>query len=334
MPEALLSIERVSKDFPVRAPGRKRGRLSAVHDVSLELFRGETLGIVGESGSGKSTLARMLVQLLSITSGEVRFDGIRLTNADRHQRLELRRRIQMIFQDPQSSLDPRMRLDAIVAEGLYHSDLSRSAKRTRVGELLELVGLGPSMMRSYPHQLSGGERQRVGIARALAAEPDLLVADEPVSALDASVQGQVLNLLKTLKAERGLSMIFVAHELPVARYMSDRVAVMQLGRVVELAPADDLFRAPAHPYTQALISAMPAYGRAAGERQVLGGDAPSPIDPAPICRFSSRCVRRLERCVTHEPLLENAVSEDHQVACFNWETSDEGDRWLHGLSNS
>jgi peptide/nickel transport system ATP-binding protein len=328
--QSLLSVRGLTRDFTV---GRGR-RLSAVADARFEIGQGEAFALVGESGSGKTTLARMLVGLLPPSGGDASFDGISLVHADRRSRRELRRRIQIVFQDPQSSLDPRMRLDTIVAEGLYHARLDRRARRTRVAELLELVGLTADMARNYPHQLSGGQRQRVGIARALAAEPDLLVADEPVSALDASVQGQILNLLRRLQRERNLALIFVAHELSVARYMSDRVAVMQLGRIVETGPSDAVFARPTHPYTQALMSAAPAYGQDVGERIVLAGDAPSPIDPPDACRFAGRCWRRLERCVASEPPLEPGPDDDQLVACFNWETSDEGSRWTRNLSSS
>ena len=235
--------------------------LTAVDGVDLEIGAGEVVGVVGESGSGKTTLSRMIVQLIAPSAGRLVFDGIDFARARRAERARLRRRIQIIFQDPQSSLDPRMRLDAIVAEGLYHSRLPRDERRRRTGELLEMVGLYAGMARLYPHQLSGGERQRVGIARALACRPDLLIADEPVSALDASIQGQVLNLLRTIQREHGMAMLFVTHELPVARYMSDRIAVMQTGRIVELREADELFERPEHPYTRTLLEAMPSYGR-------------------------------------------------------------------------
>jgi ABC-type glutathione transport system ATPase component len=260
---ALLEASGLTKHYATGGSlGRARGRLTAVVDgVDLEVDAGEVVSVVGESGSGKTTLSRMIVQLIAPSSGRLVFDGIDFATAGRAERARLRRRIQIIFQDPQSSLDPRMRLDAIVAEGLYHSRLSRDERRRRSGELLEQVGLHAAMLRNYPHQLSGGERQRVGIARALACEPELLVADEPVSALDASIQGQVLNLLRAIQREHGMAMLFVTHELPVARYMADRIAVMQSGRIVELREADALFEQPEHPYTRALLEAMPSYGR-------------------------------------------------------------------------
>ena len=332
----LLEVRGLTKRFPVGSDllGRARGWLSAVEDVSFDLARGEALGLVGESGSGKTTLSRLLTRLVRPTAGSIVFDGIDIASATREQSRELHRRIQIIFQDPHSSLDPRMRLGSIVGEGLYHARLDRRRRRERVAELLELVGLSAGMVHNYPHQLSGGERQRVGIARALAAEPDLLIADEPVSALDASVQGQILNLLRTLQQERHLSLIFVSHELSVAHFMSDRIAVMHLGKVVELARADELFERPAHPYTQALLSAIPTYGRQRGRRLVLVGDLPSPIDPPAHCRFASRCPRRIDRCVEEEPPLVPEVGPGHEVACFNWTIREEQAPWLASRSSS
>jgi oligopeptide transport system ATP-binding protein len=333
--EPLLRARGLTKHFPVGGSlvSRRRSWLSAVDGVDLEVGRGEAFGLVGESGSGKSTLARLLVRLIRPTSGEIVFDGIDFGRADRAQSHELYRKIQIVFQDPQSSLDPRMRLEAIVGEGLYHAALTRRDRRRRAGELLELVGLSAAMLRNYPHQLSGGQRQRVGIARALAAEPDLLIADEPVSSLDASVQGQILNLLRDLQRQRRLSLIFVAHELPVARFMSDRIAVMHLGRIVELAAANELFDRPAHPYTQALLSAMPTYGQGAADRLVLSGDVPSPIDPPAVCRFASRCFRRIERCTEEDPELLPEVSAGHSLACFNWEISAKEKEWAESRSS-
>ena len=305
MSDAFLSVEHISKRFRLGGPfaGRKAAWLSAVDDVSFTVEPGEVLGLVGESGSGKSTLARMLVQLLAPTGGRIVFRGQDITQLGRRDARDIRRRIQIVFQDPYSSLDPRMRVRAVIGEGLYHSKLGRRALASRVGELLEVVGLPGRMADAYPHQLSGGERQRVGIARALASGPDLLIADEPVSALDASVQGQVLNLLRDLQSTRNLAMIFVAHELPVARYMSDSLAVMHLGRLIEFGRADEVFARPAHPYTQALVAAMPSYGRQRSERAVLAGDAGAELDVHPHCRFSSRCPRALERCLSEDPVL-------------------------------
>ena len=316
----LLEIEHVSKRFPMRHNlfGQPSSWLSAVDDVSFSVAPGETLGIVGESGSGKSTLARLLLRLVGLSGGRMVFDGVDMAAATGAASLRLRQRNQIIFQDPFSSLDGRMRLDALISEGLYHDRLSRRKRRERVVELTELVGLSPGTLSNYPHQLSGGQRQRIGIARALAANPDLLIADEPVSALDGSVQGQILNLLRSLQRGRGLSMIFITHDLSVARHMADRIAVMHLGKVVELAPTAELFRSPAHPYTQALLSAIPAYGRHRALRITLHGDVPSPIDPPRACRFASRCFRRIDKCTREEPALLPQVDPTHSVACFNW----------------
>jgi oligopeptide/dipeptide ABC transporter ATP-binding protein len=327
MERALLRVSHLSKWFPVNRDllGRSINRLSAVDDVSFELKQGEVLGIVGESGSGKSTLARLLLRLTRPTGGQVEFDGIDVLAARRSQSLELRRRIQIVFQDPYSSLDQRLRVDAILAEGFYHAGIGRREIRARSTDLVEQVGLQPSVLGSYPHQLSGGQRQRIGIARSLAANPELLIADEPVSALDASVQGQILNLLRRLQRERHLTMIFITHDLSVARHMSDRVAVMHLGKIVEMASARRIFDSPLHPYTQALLSAIPTYGEAAATRIVLKGDVPSPIDPPHSCRFASRCFRRLEVCTVDEPPLAPATSSDHLIACFNWRPLDDAE---------
>jgi oligopeptide/dipeptide ABC transporter ATP-binding protein len=334
----LLVVEGLTKHFVVGHSGWSRSpqRLSAVEDVTFELHRGEVLGIVGESGSGKSTLARLLVQLVRPTSGRIVLDGIDLQSPDKRRVGEALRRVQFVFQDPHSSLDPRMRVGAIVGEGLHHLRLDRRTRLERVAELLELVGLRAAMVGNYPHQLSGGERQRVGIARALASDPLLLIADEPVSALDASVQGQVLNLLRELQAARRLSMLFIAHELPVARHMSDRLGVMHLGRFVEVGDADEVFVRPAHPYTQALLGASPTYGRERGARPSLIGEPPSPIDPPAACRFATRCPRRVERCLNNEPELETVDDTSHRVACFNWliEPRQEQEEWTSSLLGS
>ena len=315
-------MEHLTKHFAARHDvlGRVRSWVSAVDDVSFTMARGETLAVVGESGSGKSTLARLMVRLTAPTSGRFTFDGIDATQARGATSRELHRRIQIVFQDPYSSLDPRQKVGRIVSEGLYHSHADQAARRRRVIELLENVGLSGSMVSNFPHQLSGGQRQRVGIARALATDADLFVADEPVSALDGSIQGQVLNLLKALQRERGLTMLFITHDLSVARYMADRIAVMHLGRIVESAPTEQLFERPAHPYTQALLSAVPRYGRGGGARLILDGDPPSPIDPPASCRFASRCRWRTQLCLEKDPALVPEVGPDHATACFNWRT--------------
>jgi oligopeptide/dipeptide ABC transporter ATP-binding protein len=322
----LLEVDGLSKRFPVRHNllGVPTSWLSALDEVSFWLSPGETLGVVGESGSGKTTLARLLLRLVQPTAGRMTFDGTDVTRARGHDSLRLRQRMQIIFQDPFSSLDGRLRLGDIINEALYHSGLGRRQRKERISQLMEQVGLSPRMLSNYPHQLSGGQRQRIGIARALAANPDLLIADEPVSALDGSVQGQILNLLRSLQRQHGLSMIFITHDLSVARHMSDRVAVMHLGKIVETAPTATLFQSPAHPYTQALLSAIPTYGRGRRTRIVLRGDIPSPIDPPQACRFASRCFRRIDICTQREPLLSPELGADHYVACFNWSLPEDG----------
>lgn len=318
--EPLLVAEHVVKRFAVRHDvlGRVQSRLSAVEDVNLSVARSETLALVGESGSGKSTLARLMVRLTPLTSGRLVFDGVDLGTARGEVSRTLYRRIQIVFQDPYASLDPRYVVGRLVGEGFYHAGLSRADRDRRVVELLEQVGLSGSLVRNYPHQLSGGQRQRVGIARALAANPDLLIADEPVSALDGSIQGQVLNLLKSLHRERSRTMIFITHDLSVARYMADRIAVMHLGRIVEIAPTEQFFERPSHPYTQALLSAIPSFGQAHAGRIILSGDAPSPIDPPPGCRFAGRCRWKTEICERSDPELASDVTPLHSVACHNW----------------
>ncbi|HUG30789.1 MAG TPA: oligopeptide/dipeptide ABC transporter ATP-binding protein [Candidatus Limnocylindria bacterium] len=316
----ILQVEHLTKQYAARHDllGRVRSRVSAVDDVSFTMRRGETLAVVGESGSGKSTLAKLVVRLAAPTSGRMLFRGIDVGTARGEASRELHRRIQIVFQDPYSSLDPRQVVGRIIAEGLHFSGLDRAARKRRVLECMASVGLPTNMVSNYPHQLSGGQRQRVGIARVLAADADLIVADEPVSALDGSIQGQVLNLLKKLQAERGLTMLFITHDLSVARYMADRIAVMHLGRIVEFSPTERLFEQPVHPYSQALLSAVPRFGRGDGKRIILSGEAPSPIDPPPVCRFAGRCPWRTDVCVSGDPALIEEVGPDHSVACFNW----------------
>jgi peptide/nickel transport system ATP-binding protein/oligopeptide transport system ATP-binding protein len=295
---ALLTVDRVVKHFR----GRGGGVVRAVDDVSFTVASGETFALVGESGSGKSTIARLVLRLLRPDSGRLSFSG---------------RRVQMVFQDPYASLDPRMTARAIVAEPLVIARRRRDVA-TRVPELFALVGLGAEHMDRYPHELSGGQRQRVGIARALALEPDLVVLDEPVSALDVSIQAQILNLLADLQARLGLAYLFIAHDLSVVRHVADRVAVMHLGEIVEAAPADALFREPAHPYTQALLSAVPEpdpAGERERQRLVLRGEVPSAEDPPSGCRFRTRCWRAQERCEAEHPALTVHDGVDHPVAC-------------------
>jgi oligopeptide/dipeptide ABC transporter ATP-binding protein len=309
---ALLEVDRLVKHYP--AAGRQV--VHAVDDVSFAVERGETLGIVGESGSGKSTVARSILRLVTPTAGVIRLDGRDLAGASQRSLRDVRRRMQIVFQDPYSSLDPRMTVRSIVAEPLRINGRRGDVDR-RVPEVLALVGLGAEHESRFPHELSGGQRQRVGIARALAVEPELLVLDEPVSALDTSIQAQILNLLADLQARLGLTYIFIAHDLSVVRHLADRVAVMHLGRIVELGTVDELFDVPAHPYTQALLSAAPEPDPAVErERQriVLRGELPSAHDPPSGCRFRTRCWKAAEVCATEEPALVDR-GQGHPVAC-------------------
>ncbi|HET6681604.1 MAG TPA: dipeptide ABC transporter ATP-binding protein [Gemmatimonadaceae bacterium] len=317
----LLSVRDLVKHFPVRSGlfGRASGAVRAVDGVSFDVARGETLGIVGESGCGKTTLGRSILRLIEPTSGSVRFDGIDMGALGAEPLRALRRRIQIIFQDPFSSLNPRMTVGAIVREGLTIHRLAAGAEADRrVRQLLEEVGLRPEYAGRYPHEFSGGQRQRIGIARALAVEPELIVCDEPVSALDVSVQAQVINLLQDLQRDRGLTYLFIAHDLSVVEHIADRVAVMYLGRIVELADAAALYREPSMPYTQALLSAVPVPDPGAGrERIVLEGDVPSPSNPPSGCVFHPRCHHpsRDAACAAIVPPLETKAP-GHLAACI------------------
>jgi peptide/nickel transport system ATP-binding protein/oligopeptide transport system ATP-binding protein len=307
-----LEVVDVVKHFPARG----RAVVHAVDGVSLTVAAGETLGIVGESGSGKSTLARLVLRLLTPTSGAIRLAGDDIARSSRRELRAIRRRMQIVFQDPYSSLDPRMTAQAIVAEPLRIAGRAGEIA-DRVPEVFELVGLGPEHSGRFPHELSGGQRQRVGIARALVVSPELLVLDEPVSALDGSIQAQILNLLAELQGQLGLAYLFIAHDLSVVRHLADRIAVMHLGRIVETGTAAELFDAPSHPYTQALLSASPEPDpevERSRRRIVLRGELPSAQDPPSGCRFRTRCWKAAEQCAAEEPELVDR-GQGHPVAC-------------------
>jgi oligopeptide/dipeptide ABC transporter ATP-binding protein len=319
MNEPLLQVRDLKTHFTVRGGtlGRRPARVRAVDGVSFEIRRGETLGLVGESGCGKSTLGRTVLRLIEPTSGSIRFGGRELVDLPAPQLRSLRRRMQLIFQDPYASLNPRMTVREIVGEGLaIHRIGPRAERDRRVAQLLEKMGLGRDVADRYPHEFSGGQRQRIGIARALALEPDFIVADEPISALDVSIQAQIVNLLVELQREMGLTYLFIAHDLKIVEYVSDRVAVMYLGRIVELASAADLYRRPTHPYTRALLSAVPVPDpERRRERMILRGDVPSPMDPPAGCPFHPRCPWAFDRCRRETPPLYD-VGGGHVVACF------------------
>jgi oligopeptide transport system ATP-binding protein len=319
----LLEVTDLVKNFPIKSGvliDREVGRVSAVDGVSLTVREGETLGLVGESGCGKSTLCRAILQLIEPTSGSVRFDGQELVGRSPRQLRPLRRQMQMIFQDPFASLNPRKRIGQIIGDPMQlHGLADGNDVKLRVQELLDRVGLQAEHYNRYPHEFSGGQRQRIGIARALALQPRLIIADEPVSALDVSVQAQIINLLEDLQREFGMAYVFVAHDLGVVRHVSDRVAVMYLGKIVEESDSASLYATPRHPYTHALLSAVPIPDprkNAARQRITLEGDVPSPINPPPGCRFHTRCASATDICRRDEPLL---VTDDvgHSVACHH-----------------
>jgi oligopeptide transport system ATP-binding protein len=313
----LVRVENVVKHFPAGLGAT----VKAVENVSLEIYPGETVGLVGESGCGKSTLGRLITQLLPVTSGNVFFDGVDLTKLRGEKLRQKRRELQMIFQDPYSSLDPRMTVGDIIAEPLENFGLLRGrAKDQRVQELLKIVGLNPYFNNRYPHEFSGGQRQRIGIARALALRPRLIVADEPISALDVSIQAQIINLMEDLQKEFQLTYLFIAHDLSVVRHISNRVMVMYLGKIVEVADSVEIYRNPRHPYTKALLSSIPIPDpEIQSKRRIvaLTGEIPSPVNPPSGCRFHTRCpIAQLPTpCADQEPLLEEKA-RNHRAACF------------------
>lgn len=318
--EVLVRVENLKKYFPIMQGviRRKVGDIKAVDGVSFDIYKGETLGLVGESGCGKSTTGRVILQLYPVTEGKVFFENQDITRISGESLRRIRPKMQMIFQDPHASLNPRMTVGSIVSEPLdEHSVVRGKEKRVRVEELLSLVGLNPAYANRYPHEFSGGQRQRIGIARALALNPEFIVCDEPIAALDVSIQAQVVNLLEDLQAELGLTYLFISHDLSMIRHISQRVAVMYLGRVMELASQKELYHDPLHPYTKALLSAVPTPNPALEEKReriILQGDVPSPADPPPGCPFNTRCPIAEERCSQEIPEWRQ-LKPEHWVAC-------------------
>ncbi|MCD8082602.1 MAG: ATP-binding cassette domain-containing protein [Clostridiales bacterium] len=311
MNEKLIEVQNLKKYFRV-----SEGELHAVDNVSFSIEKGETLGLVGESGCGKSTIGRVILRLLPHTSGQVFYNGENIFNYDEQKMLSMRIKMQMIFQDPYSCLNPRKTIGQIIAEPLIiNKTVPRSELNHVVLELMDKGGIRKKLFNSYPHELDGGRQQRVGIIRALALNPEFIVCDEPVSSLDVSIQAQILNLLQDLQEERKLTYLFISHDLSVVKYISNRIVVMYLGKVMELSESKELFKNPVHPYTRALLSAVPnpTYGMHK-ERILLKGDVPSPVNPKPGCRFAQRCQYASERCFQEEPVLKE-ISQGHQVAC-------------------
>lgn len=317
--ESLLEVNELKKYFPVKGGVLRRtvGHVKAVDGVSFYIKKGETLGLVGESGCGKSTAGRVILRLLEATEGQVIFEGKNIFDLNREEMRSLRREMQIIFQDPYASLNPRMTVGNIIGEALEIHKLAKGKeKEKRVQELLEIVGLSAQHMRRYPHEFSGGQRQRIGVARALAVKPKIIICDEPVSALDVSIQAQVINLMEDLQEEFHLTYLFIAHDLSVVKHISDRVAVMYLGKIVELAGRDELYRNALHPYSRALLSAIPIADPSVkkGERILLEGDVPSPMNPPSGCRFHTRCPERMDICSKEEPIYKDH-GEEHFVTC-------------------
>jgi len=317
--QPLLQVKSLKKYFPIRGGllSREVARVHAVDDISFDIVKGETLGLVGESGCGKSTTGRCILRLIEPTAGEVWFENKNVTTLDKRSLRHLRRDMQIIFQDPYASLNPRMTVGSIIGEALVIHKLAKSKREReeRVVHLLETVGLSSDHLRRYPHEFSGGQRQRIGIARALAVSPKLIVCDEPVSALDVSIQAQVINLLEDLQKQFNLTYLFIAHDLSVVEHISTRVAVMYLGKIVEIAPGKELYTNPKHPYTEALLSAVPIPDPAVKRKRIiLEGDVPSPIKPPSGCRFHTRCAIRVPSCSENEQVLKQ-VTPGHWVAC-------------------
>ena len=320
MAEKLLEVKNLVKHFPVRGGvfSRVRAHVRAVDGISFDIEEGETLGLVGESGCGKSTAGRAILRLIEPTAGEVIFKGINILDLEREKMRQLRREMQIIFQDPYASLNPRMTIGSIVGEPLTIHKIAKGKKRDEeVASILQRVGLRPEHMRRYPHEFSGGQRQRIGIARALALNPKVIIADEPVSALDVSIQAQVINLLQDLQKDFGIAYLVISHDLSVVQHICDKIAVMYLGEIVEIAEADELIMSPRHPYTEALLSAVPVPDPAAGgqkERIILRGDVPSPVNPPSGCRFHTRCPYKEDICAAEVPPLQ-VISDGHMTAC-------------------
>lgn len=318
--EVIVSVRGLERHFPIRKGLLKRqvGSVKAVDNISFDIYKGETLGLVGESGSGKTTAGRVILRLDTATGGEIDFQGADLLALDNKTLRALRPRMQTIFQDPHASLNPRMTVSSIVGEPLTeHSKMRSAEQKARIDELLEIVGLAPDHANRYPHEFSGGQRQRIGIARAIALNPDFIVCDEPIAALDVSIQAQVVNLLEKLQDELGLTYLFISHDLSMVRHVADRVAVMYLGKIVELASVDDLYDRPLHPYTKALQSAVPVPDpilENMRERTILEGDIPSPSNPPSGCRFRTRCPIAQDRCQSEEPEFRE-MRTDQWVAC-------------------
>ncbi|MBP7962670.1 MAG: dipeptide ABC transporter ATP-binding protein [Caldilineaceae bacterium] len=321
--EVLLDVDNLKMHFPITQGivfQRQVGAIKAVDGISFKLYRGETLGLVGESGCGKSTTGRSILQLYRPTDGQVNFEGVELTKIKGEELRRTRRRMQMIFQDPYASLNPRMTVGSIIGEPLevHNIGSSKKERQDRVQDLLKTVGLNPYFVNRYPHEFSGGQRQRIGVARALAVNPSFIVCDEPISALDVSIQAQIINLLEDLQGELNLTYLFIAHDLSVVRHISDRIAVMYLGKIVELADRDELYLKPLHPYTQALLSAVPIPDpviEGKRTRMILEGDVPSPANPPRGCNFNTRCPQVMDVCRENDPTFTD-LGDGHYVACF------------------